>query len=100
MRDRHWDKLRQHLGAMIEPDSKEFNLAEIFKLNLLSYGDAVKENCEIAKEEFKIENALAKIDAKWSSLSLEMDVFKKTYKIKRADEIFAILEDHMAILSA
>jgi dynein heavy chain len=62
MRDRHWDKLRQHLGTNIEPDSKDFNMAEIFKLNLLSYGDAVKDVCEVAKEEFKIENALDKID--------------------------------------
>lgn len=100
MRERHWDKLRQHLAAMIEPDSKEFNLAEIFKLNLLSYGDAVRENCEIAKEEFKIENALFKIEAKWKKQELEMDPFKKTYKLKRAEEIFTILEDHMAILSA
>lgn len=37
-------------------------MAEIFKLNLLSYGEAVKDVCEVAKEEFKIENALNKID--------------------------------------
>jgi hypothetical protein len=29
-----------------------------------------------------------------------MDPFKKTYKIKKPDEIFNILEDHMATLSA
>lgn len=29
-----------------------------------------------------------------------MDSFKKTYKIKRTEEIFTILEDHMAVLSA
>lgn len=50
------------MGTNIEPDSKDFNMAEIFKLNLLSYGDAVKDVCEVAKEEFKIENALDKID--------------------------------------
>ena len=66
MRVRHWDKLRQHLGANIDPESPDFNMAEIFKLNLLSYGDAVKDVCEVAKEEFKIENALSKIDSRWS----------------------------------
>lgn len=85
---------------MIDPESKDFHMAEIFKLNLLSYGDAVRDNCDIAKEEFKIENALAKIDAKWSKLDLEMDTFKKTYKLKRAEEIFTLLEDHMATLSS
>lgn len=28
-----------------------------------------------------------------------MEPHKKTYKIKRADEIFSVLEDHMATLS-
>lgn len=85
---------------MIDPESKEFNLNEIFKLNLLSYGDVVKDNCEIAREEFKIENALDKIEQKWDKLELEMDPFKKTYKVKKAEELFAILEDHMSVLSS
>lgn len=29
-----------------------------------------------------------------------MDPFKKTYKVKKTEDIFTILEDHMAILSA
>jgi dynein heavy chain len=33
-------------------------------------------------------------------MELEMEPFKKTYKIKRTEEIFTILEDNMAVLSA
>jgi dynein heavy chain len=29
-----------------------------------------------------------------------MEPFKKTYKIRKPDEIFTVLEDHMATLSA
>lgn len=31
-------------------------------MNLLSYADAVREVCEVAREEFKIESALDKIE--------------------------------------
>ncbi len=69
-------------------------------MNLLSYADAVREVCEVAREEFKIESALDKIEQKWVKQELEMDPFKKTFKIKKPDEIFNVLEDHMATLSA
>ena len=69
-------------------------------MNIISYSDAVREVCEVAREEFKIEFALEKIEKKWVLLELEMDTFKKTYKIKKAEEIFTVLEDHMATLSA
>ena len=69
-------------------------------MNLLSYADAVREVCEVAREEFKIESALDKIEQKWVKMELEMEPFKKTYKIRKPDEIFTVLEDHMATLSA
>jgi dynein heavy chain len=36
-------------------------------MNIISYADAVREVCEVAREEFKIENALDKIEKKWIS---------------------------------
>lgn len=33
-------------------------------------------------------------------MELEMDPFKKTYKIKKTDEIFNVLEDHMSVLAS
>ena len=100
MRDRHWDKLKQHLGTLIEPENDSFTLHEIFKMNIISYADAVREVCEVAREEFKIEHALDKIEKKWIGMELEMEAFKKTYKIKKPEDIFNVLEDHMATLSA
>jgi dynein heavy chain len=29
-----------------------------------------------------------------------MEVYKKTYKVKKPEEIFSVLEDHMSVLSA
>jgi dynein heavy chain len=69
-------------------------------MNLISYADAVREVCDIAREEFKIESAMDKIEKKWVSMELEMDPFKKTYKIKKAEEIFTVLEENMGTLSA
>jgi len=69
-------------------------------MNIISYADAVREVCDVAREEFKIEHALDKIEKRWIGLELEMEVFKKTFKVRRAEEIFNVLEDHMATLSA
>lgn len=61
----------------------------------------MREVCELAREEYKIEFALATIEQKWFTLDMVMDEHKKGYyKVRRADEIFSTLEDHMGILSA
>lgn len=62
MRQRHWDKLQKHLGTILDYDSDSFTLQEIFKINLLTYADSVREVCEVAREEYKIEFALATIE--------------------------------------
>lgn len=67
----------------------------------MTYADSVREVCEVAREEYKIESALANIENRWGSLELVMDEHKKGYyKVKRADDIFSTLEDHMGVLSA
>lgn len=99
IRERHWEKISKQLGSNIDPQAEDFTLGSVFKLNLGQYAESVREICEVAKEEYKIESALEKIEKKWENLNLEMEPHKKTYKIKRADEIFSVLEDHMATLS-
>lgn len=69
-------------------------------MNLISYADAVREVCEVAREEFKIENALDKIEQKWVKMELDMEVFRKTYRVRKPEEIFNVLEEHMSVLSA
>lgn len=54
----------------------------------------------MAKEEFKIENSLEKIEKKWENFNIELEPYKKSFKLKKVDEVFSILEDHMGILSA
>lgn len=103
MRARHWEKLQKHLGAILDYESDTFTLQEIFRINLLSYQDSVREVCEVAREEYKIESALALIDSKWQQLNLNMDEHpskKGFYKLKKTEDIYQTLEDHMAILSA
>lgn len=61
----------------------------------------MREVCENAREEYKIEFALSSIEQKWHSLEIVMDEHKKGYyKVRKADDIYATLEDHMGILSA
>jgi len=59
MRPRHWDKMQKALGQVLEYENEAFTIGEYFKLNLLSQADSVREVCEVAREEFKIESPLA-----------------------------------------
>lgn len=68
IRERHWDKICKQLGCLIDPQSESFTLGEVFKLNLVHYAENVREICEVAKEEYKIESALARIESKWENL--------------------------------
>jgi len=43
----------------------------------------VREICEVAKEEYKIESALARIESKWENLQLEMEPHKKNLQNKK-----------------
>jgi hypothetical protein len=48
----------------------------------------VREVCETAAQEYKIESALDVIDAKWKVLELVMDEHKKGFpKVKKVDEV-------------
>lgn len=100
MRAIHWEKLQKHLGVLIDPNSETFSLGELFDRNLLQYAESVKDICDVAREEFKIESAISKIEQKWRALELEMEIYKKSFKIRKADEVFSVLEDHMSLLSA
>lgn len=53
----------------------------------------------MAREEFKIENALDRIESKWETFTLELEPYKKSFKLKKAEDVNAVLEDHMGILS-
>ena len=101
MRERHWKNLARNFGVEINPiDDSELLLKEIFELNILQHADVIRDIYEVAREEFKIENALDKIEQKWDIFDIELDPYKKGYKLKKSDDIFAVLEEHMSVLSA
>lgn len=102
MRERHWSRLQKDISQTIDPDAEDFCFDEIYvKKNFLSYADAVNKTCEIAREEFKIEDALQRVVTKWETIEVNMEPHnKKTWKIKGSDLIFSVLEEHMAILSS
>lgn len=93
MRERHWVRLQKELSQTIDPESEEFTFDDIFiKKNFLSYSDQVMKICDIAREEYKIEEALEKVTSRWSTIEVQMEPHnKKTWKIKGSDAIFAVL---------
>jgi len=93
--------LQDKIGTVLDYSSDSFTLQEIFNIDLLKYHDSVRDVCDVAREEFKIETALSVIRAKWDLLEVVVDEHKKgMYKVKKSDEVFTTLEDHMAVLSS
>ena len=50
------------MGVLIDPNSETFTLGELFDRNLLQYAESVKDTCDVAREEYKIESAISKIE--------------------------------------
>lgn len=98
IRPRHWDELKTHID--FDHESPSFTFDEIYvQKNFIGHSETINNVCEVAREEYKIESALDRIDKEWNNLVLTMEAHKKTWKVKGTDAIFAILEDHMGVLS-
>ena len=67
--------------------------------NFIGYAEVINNTCDIAREEYKIESALEKIKKEWENLDVSLESHKKTFKLKGTDLVFAVLEEHMGILS-
>lgn len=90
MRPRHWQELKSHFD--FDPESESFTFDEIYiQKNFLGYAETINNTCEIAREEYKIESALMKIEKEWQSLNINTEVHKKTYKVRDTEAIFASL---------
>lgn len=88
MRERHWEQLSKALGSTVRPDLQNFNLQKIADVKLIQYSDQVREITEVASKQYEIERALTKIGENWASKNIEMEPYKKIFKIKKVDDIF------------
>lgn len=108
MRDRHWTLLKYEVREEFDQKSDEFNLERVFELQLNQHAEFISELSENAAKELKIERQLEKIKYTWeedpkTDLILKKEVSKGTgeeyYKISTADNIYAVIEEHVVILS-
>ena len=101
LRTRHWEQLKVEVGKPFEPESEEFTLEDMFSLGLDAYADIIGSLSVSATKELAIEDALRTIEEQWKSVNLEIVPHKDTeyYRLRSADEIFQMLEDHQVTIS-
>jgi dynein heavy chain, axonemal len=100
MRERHWSKLKEHIGADFDETSDSFTLATVFDLKLYEHAEFIAELSNSARQELKIERELAGIGEIWATMKIEMGPYKEEYwKITTTDDLFLQLEENMGTLS-
>jgi dynein heavy chain len=100
LRARHWAALQERVGVDFDPKSPEFTLNEVVKLGLNAHAEFIGELSSNANKELAIEVALADVEARWSTVELEMGTYKDRYfKLKSVDDITQFLEDDSVALS-
>ena len=101
LRLRHWEHLKVEVGKPFDPESSEFTLESLFALGLDGYADIIGQMSIGATKELAIEDGLRNIEEQWRNVSLELVQHKDTeyYRLRSADDIFQLLEDHQVTLS-
>jgi dynein heavy chain, axonemal len=108
IRDRHWRQLKIEVSNEFNEKADDFTLEKVFSLHLNQHNDFIQELCTNATKELRIENQLDMIEYTWTQdpktdLILKKEVSKGTgeefYKIETAENIYAVIEDHVVILS-
>lgn len=108
IRERHWKELKIEVSHEFDENSDEFTLEKVFSLQLNRHNDFIQGLCTNATKELRIENQLNTIVYTWSQdpktdLILKPEISKGTgeefYKIETAENIYAVIEEHVVILS-
>lgn len=108
IRDRHWKQLRAEVSQDFDEKADDFTLAKVFDLELNRHNEFIQGLCTNASKELTIENQLDMIEYTWTKdpktdLILKKDGNKITgdeyYKIVTAENIYAVIEEHVVILS-
>ena len=108
IRPRHWKQLRIEVSNDFDENAEDFTLEKVFNLQLNQHNEFIQELCTNASKELSIENQLDMIEYTWNKdpktdLIIKKEVSKGTteeyYKVVTAENIYAVIEDHVVILS-
>ena len=99
MRRRHWEQLMEHVGERFDPASASFKLANIMRLGLHHHSEFISELSTNASKELAIELGIEKIADTWRTLSLDLEPYKSTFRLRSAEDVFSALEDNVVTLS-
>ena len=103
IRDRHWLLVMDACGKSFDYASENFTLARVVELGLDQCAETISEISDDATKELAVDKTLESISDSWKHISLDTGPYKEerndVMKLRSADEIFSILEDHTVTLS-
>lgn len=101
LRERHWQKIFNHIGY--ELPSQYFTFNDLIPFDILKQKDFIDELSLKASGEAVVETQIENIKLKWDELSfvvLPYGDIKGRYKITGIDEIVTNLDDHQSSIQA
>jgi dynein heavy chain len=104
LRDRHWKVIRENLKENFDTKDKSFTLRRIMGMGLENLTDPIREVCETAFAESKIENLLDEIIGRWEKEEMVFEQLKfssvKIISGAYAEKVEQFLEEDLVQLSS
>ena len=99
LHERHWKRLMNLSGNVFEREGGDFELGNVFRLELFKWEDEVDELINTAEKEINIEQKLASIKLIWSNMQLRFNEEDHTLDLPQ-NEVLLTLEEHQVELQA
>ncbi|XP_041975311.1 dynein axonemal heavy chain 8 [Aricia agestis] len=104
MKERHWKRLEDLMGCILDVESESFTLANVMEAPLLQYKEEVEDICISAVKEKDIESKLKQTIADWAVVDLTFANFKNRgellIKPQETLDVITMLEDSLMILNS
>ena len=97
MRERHWKKLAEKIGAPRRSPTTMSTLFSLLEQNVGEHLEAIKEQSDIASKECSLEKTLDKMLAEWKPIDFDCMEYRDTgtYILRALDEIQSLFDDHI-----
>lgn len=104
LRERHWKIIKENVKENFDINEKQFTLSKIMDMGLENLTEQIKEVCETAFSESKIENLLNEIIVRWEKEEMEFELLKfssvKIISNHYAEKVEQFLEEDLVQLSS
>ena len=96
MKPRHWDKLGELLGKIIDPE-EDLTLQGLLDLDAAGFIEQIQEIQVGAEKEYNLERNLNAMKKEWETIEYEVKAYRDTgtFIVGGIDDIITLLDDHL-----